>query len=1255
MKKIVSLITLLLLLANITFSQTDNSKGKYIITNYTTKDYNAETQNWCITQDMRGVIYVGNNDCLLEYDGVNWRKIYNSNNSIVRSLDIDANGIIYIGASSEFGFLKPNDFGKLEYISISSHLDSTVNILSDVWQTVCTENSIIFRGGEGIVKIPYFDVKKDSIEIDTSLIKIFTTSSKFYSIFNIQNKLYVIEKSKGLCLLENDSIILAPNGDFFKTKIPFSILPFSSDTVICGIYRGSILKYNTLTGEVFEIESDASQILTDNRIYKGTTTYNNNFAFATLGTGVVMVDNSGKLNNIISENNGLKDNVVGYIYNQPNTGLWLATNTAISKAEIETPFVFWDSENQIASTIEDCFVFNNKVYISNLSGIQYLKNDTFFLLEDVFNSQVYNFLQIENSKDTFFIYGGGTGLFQYTKKGNEKIIDGINFRSCIESKIYKNLIYSGYEKGFILFSENLKYGKSHDYTNYKSYNFTEIFDFEADFMTEDSLANLWIFSEYNGVYCISATNKINPDLLNFHKDSVTITKYTEAEGLPSIIEAKLYFIDNKLLYSSYNGIYEFDYKNNIFAPFTDFGEKYSEKAMKIHFFEKDFFGNYWIGYQKNQISNIDIVKKQKDGTYLIDSTSLRRIPQMKLTEIFFNKTDSSVYVSGSEGLLKIDINKLKINTEIPDVLIRKVSLNTDSVIFWGYFSENYLNQDIDYEFNNLKFEFALPYFADETQNQYSFYLEGFENEFSEWTNNFEKEYTNLREGDYIFKVKARNIYLTESKITEFKIHINPPWYRTFLAIILYIILSILLILVIVKLYTKRLVNQKIELEKIVKERTIELSEKNSSLEQQKEEIMAQSEELLTQSEELAKINTELEKLSIVASETDSAVIIMDKNGNFEWINDGFTRLYGYNFEELLTILGKNIFETSSNSDIKLILDKCRDEKISVIYESQSKSKNGEIIFVQTTLTPILNQYKKIEKFIAIDSDIRKLKSFENEIIKQKDELKYKNEQINASIRYAKTIQTAILPFKEQIDKQFENFIIFRPKDIVSGDFYWYNEIELKNNNKGLKNNNSYTFIAIIDCTGHGVPGAFMSMIANTLLNEIVNSKRIFETNEILENLDNLIRISLRQEQSDNNDGMDVCFCRIDKFEDSVGLNFSGAKLNLFYFNSQKNEIEIIKGDRRSIGGAHSKKIKEPFKNQNIDIYKNDIIYLSSDGFGDQNNSERKRFGSHQIISLLNNNSQKSLIEQGIAAENSLIKWMSGEEQRDDITFIGLKI
>ena len=450
------------------------------------------------------------------------------------------------------------------------------------------------------------------------------------------------------------------------------------------------------------------------------------------------------------------------------------------------------------------------------------------------------------------------------------------------------------------------------------------------------------------------------------------------------------------------------------------------------------------------------------------------------------------------------------------------------------------------------------------------------------------------------------------------------------AVILAIIIIVLVLLSTVILYISR---------RKLKRYNKLLIEQRAIILQQKEEIQTQTESLQDTNSTLEDLNTELEKLSIVVRETDNAVVIMDCEGQFEWIKEGFTRLYGYTIAEIKE-KNYNIFTTSSNSGIKSILHNCITNKESALYESFTISKNGDKIWVQTTITPVFNSMNQLSKIIAIDTDIRKVKLYEAE-------LKNKNEQITSSIRYAKTIQAAILPVKEQIDKDFENFIIYRPKDIVSGDFYWYNKVETESK--------TYFFVGVLDCTGHGVPGAFMSMIGNTLLNEIVNSKRIYETDEILENLDQMVKISLRQGISENNDGMDVCFCRIEKTKESTILNYTGAKLALLHYNSMTNEVEFLEGNRRSVGGYRYKKDPEKFISQRKELHRSDVIYLCSDGFGDQNNQERMRFGKTQITEIIKNNSQKPVEIQKSELENSLISWMSGTDQRDDISMIGLKI
>jgi len=432
------------------------------------------------------------------------------------------------------------------------------------------------------------------------------------------------------------------------------------------------------------------------------------------------------------------------------------------------------------------------------------------------------------------------------------------------------------------------------------------------------------------------------------------------------------------------------------------------------------------------------------------------------------------------------------------------------------------------------------------------------------------------------------------------------------------------------------------------------------------EIKARNAQILKQAEELKEKNVELEKLSIVARETDNAITIMNGIGNIEWVNEGFTRLFGFTLEEYVFIK-KNIISEDTPVETKLLIHQCIKEKQTVSFQSRVKTKKGSFLWVQTTLTPIVSKEGIISKLIAIGTDISKLIEAEQEIrqqheeiLQQKEILQRQNEEIQAqrdkveqqnlhikgSINYALTIQTAILPLKEVLDNYFENFIIYRPKDIVSGDFYWFYNKEETNE----------LFVATVDCTGHGVPGAFMSMIGSRILSEVVAEKDSITTSELLEELNLRIKKSLKQSKTENNDGMDVALCCITDTEDKrKKVTFTGAKRPLLYFRMQDEDISILKGDRKSIGGARIKRVNIPFTNQEIILDKGDMLYLYSDGMIDQNNSKRKKYGTWRFVKLLNQIAKSDIEFQKEKIEEALDVHSESEEQRDDITIWGIKL
>jgi serine phosphatase RsbU (regulator of sigma subunit) len=298
------------------------------------------------------------------------------------------------------------------------------------------------------------------------------------------------------------------------------------------------------------------------------------------------------------------------------------------------------------------------------------------------------------------------------------------------------------------------------------------------------------------------------------------------------------------------------------------------------------------------------------------------------------------------------------------------------------------------------------------------------------------------------------------------------------------------------------------------------------------------------------------------------------------------------------------------------------------------------------------------QILARDKKVLEIKVLERtaEISQKNLELQEKNRDITASIIYAERIQRAILPRKELLDSLFkEYFIIFKPRDIVSGDFYWGTKVE------------NISIITAVDCTGHGVPGAFMSILGATSLNEIINKEYITHPGVILRRLRKDVINSLQQkgESGEQKDGMDIALCTIDL--ENMKLQFAGAN-NPFYLirDSRSTRLEIgnqtefenlilyeIKGDKMPISFFD---LMDKFTVHEIDIQKGDMIYLFTDGFADQfGGPERKKLRYKNFKNLLLSHSTKSMEEQKDLLSRALEEWQGDYDQIDDILLIGVKI
>ena len=276
----------------------------------------------------------------------------------------------------------------------------------------------------------------------------------------------------------------------------------------------------------------------------------------------------------------------------------------------------------------------------------------------------------------------------------------------------------------------------------------------------------------------------------------------------------------------------------------------------------------------------------------------------------------------------------------------------------------------------------------------------------------------------------------------------------------------------------------------------------------------------------------------------------------------------------------------------------------------------------------------------------------NDIIsKQKELVEHKNKEILDSINYAKYIQNALLPSEKVIsDLHVDCFILFKPKDIVSGDFYWIH------NNPSTKSTENEVYIAAVDCTGHGVPGALVSVVGNNGLNRCVKEFGIHDTGKILDKLSELVEETFEKSENELKDGMDISLLKINSNESDknlVQLQWSGANNPIWIIKKDSGILEEIKANKQPVGKFDD---RSSFTTNQLSLQKGDRLYLFTDGYADQFGGPKgKKFKYRQLEELLLSTTHLALNDQKQALEKAFDSWRANHEQVDDVCIIGIRL
>jgi serine phosphatase RsbU (regulator of sigma subunit) len=834
-----------------------NKYGVPIIRNYTTELTGGSEYNWCITKDKFGVVYFGNDDKgVIRYDGTNWTNIPVRNDPRIRALGTDKNGIVYVGGAYEFGYIEPDNTGKLVYVSVSKKLDSptgdTTNKTGEINGKPDSKNSGVSIGE--IISLvvndtSVFYLSREAVFIyninNQKLVNINLRDQGFNQpirIFNVNNMIILAENNKGLFEYKDGKIGQLPGGEFFGLKICLSVLPFSDGKILIGTFDSGVYLYDYVLGKIDETWIDKAVSRKISKIYCGVKLLTGEYVFGTVsGAGIFIINKDGKLaGNWNTERTDLQDNNITALYTDgDNSELWISTTGFISKAYTNIPFTQFSAKSGIEGGVNGFCELSGKIYISTDNGVFRSQTDEngirYFVKVEGINDQVFPLLKAEVGREKFVLAGSLFGLYQITaggkaskvifEKENEK--NRLEFRNITQSKITPNLFYMGLSSGEVLIFE-YQNGK------WRRLKSTIRIPGNSFFQIECENGDMIILNDNpNGLYRIKL-NEVNP------------IRYGTDKGLPEAFFYCLSRIDNDIIIATSKGLFKYNTENDTWKPCNELSGGYSAGKVVNNLFQ-DTDKDVWLEFKESRYYTM--IFHRNDSQIIQYNDPLLLLPNVQILDI--KNIENRVWLAKSKNVYVIDKSILLLTSPEPRSLFTKIKVGGDSLILDGgtFFKtlENGLriqtttNQgseipEMRYKMNSLSFYWTTPYFIEEELLQYSYKLDGFEDVWSMWEHIYYKDFTNLPYGNYTFRVKARTATDVESKEAVYEFIILKPWYLTAYMIVLYIIVFVLIILGIIKAYTWRLRNENIRLENIVSDRTSEVNAQKKEIEEKNRKI-----------------------------------------------------------------------------------------------------------------------------------------------------------------------------------------------------------------------------------------------------------------------------------------------------------------------------------------------------------------------------------------------------------------------------------
>ena len=829
------------------FSQV-KSIGLPDLKNYKRTDYKGGTQNWSIDQDENGNVYFANNSGLIQFDGSTWKTYSLPDNEPIKSLKIDPSGKIFVGGNNEFGCFKPDNKGELKYFSVSKMISKKdIQNINLIWKIHIYNDEVVFQS---FTKAFFYK---------NNQLRVLNAPKKFQFSFLVNNRLFFQDKVLGVLEYKDKRLFPLKGTTFLNNKEVWSIFSYQNNKLLFATLEEGLFVYDYNTVKPWNTE--ANNFIKKNTSLGGSIIKNKFIVLNSVLNGLIICDLNGKIIQHLNRQKGLQNNTILTSFIDNKSNLWLGLDNGIAFVNENSPFTYFGFSYNI-STVYASVLHEGNLYVATNQGVFYhawndsFKEDVFKLVEGT-TAQSWNVQVIDNE----LICANNRGAL-LIKQG--KVIQVIDSKGYLGFEKIPNhpgfFIGSNYD-GFAVF-ERTSNGFQFKHQVYGFDKSSRSFELDQSFF--------WVKKD-EFLYRMTLSND-----LKFFLDVKEIDRISSKFKKIGSIQK----IDGKVYFQTNNHFYKYSTDQEIF-----FEDKRLTNLFKnipiINELKQDSKSNLWYTYNES----LGVLMKKKNTYKKIDAPFSNLTGNIVNNYLSVNTIDSkNIFIGLTDGLAHYDSELLNDFSAKPKAFIRSFSFPGDTITLNN--NQNKIkNIRIPYSSNHVRFTFSSPTYENLENVQFSYQLENFDEKWSDWATISIKEYTNLREGDYVMKVKVRDSYGIQSEPSIISFTILPPWYRHFIAYFLYVLIVCVGIYVIsnsIKLkIRKNKYYETIEQRRLYLEKESKIRHEQHELEKEIEKlksdklqikILAKDKELVNNSLQVVKKNKTLNTIISKLKEIDTNIL-----------------------------------------------------------------------------------------------------------------------------------------------------------------------------------------------------------------------------------------------------------------------------------------------------------------------------------------------------------------------------------------------